>query len=418
MLNTNTSEKSISTTCCVVGGGPAGMMVAFLLARAGVEVIVLEKHKDFFRDFRGDTIHPSTFELLNELGILQEFQKIPHQEMKFIQAKFNDKLLRVADFSQLPVRLKAIGLMPQWDFLNFIRDKALKYRGFHLMMETTVIRLIQDQGEIAGIHAMTPEGPIDIRASLVIGADGRHSDVRTSAGLRVVKTGAPIDGLWFRLTKNESDPGHVLGYFRYGRLMIMLDRGDYWQCGFIIPKDGFERLKADGLDSFKNELLTVASFLKDRVSEIYNWDQIRLLSVEIDHLEKWYSPGLLCIGDAAHAMSPVGGVGINLALQDAVAAANLLWHDLKYHQRVGMDVLAQVQKRRLFPARITQRIQVRIQNGIITRKTSKALAVKAPFLLRYIHQFPFLQRFIARMVGLGVRPEHIQSPESGEDQAG
>src|SRR3954447_7993818 len=325
-----TEEKSapgprrIETTCCVTGGGPAGMVLGFLLARAGVEVVVLEKHGDFLRDFRGDTIHPSTLEIMNELGILDEFLKRPHQEAKQLTGVIGDEEIPVADFSHLPTRCKFIAFMPQWDFLDFIAEHARGYPAFHLHMRAEVTDLIEEDGKFVGVRADTPEGPLEVRADLTIGADGRHSTVRERAGLEVDDQGAPIDVLWMRLSHQPGDPDQPLGRFDSGRIFIMLYRGDYWQCGFVIPKGGYDTIRQRGLEAFREDIATIAPFLRGRVRELDDWEKIRLLTVTVDRLRQWYRPGLLCIGDSAHAMSPVGGVGINLAIQDAVAAANLL----------------------------------------------------------------------------------------------
>jgi len=319
----SSNSQSLHTTCCIVGGGPAGMVLGFLLARAGVDVQVLEKHADFFRDFRGDTIHPSTMQIMHELGLLEEFLKLPHNEFQHLSIIYNGVEVTIVDFTHLKTARAALGIMPQWDFLNFILKQAEKYKNFQILLQTEVKDIIKENGKITGVIAESPAGQIEIRAALVIGTDGRHSIVREKAGFRVLSTGAPIDVLWFRLPKEPGDPEQTLGRFDYGRIMIMVGRGDYWQCGYIIEKNGYEKLKSAGLQQLKKELLIVSPFLSNRMDLIKDWEDIKLLSVVIDHLEKWYCDGLLCIGDAAHAMSPVGGVGINLAIQDAVAAAEL-----------------------------------------------------------------------------------------------
>lgn len=408
-------EKIITTDCCIVGGGPAGMMTGFLLARAGVDVIVLEKHPDFFRDFRGDTIHPTTFELMNELGFLKEFLEIPHQEKQKLQAKYNGQFIHLADFSHLHVAKPAIGFMPQWEFLNFLKTKASIYQNFHLLMNTSFYELITENGVVTGAKAKTLNDTIEIKSKLVIGTDGRHSDVREKAGMEVIATGVPIDVLWFRLSKKSNDPVQTLGYFKYGKILIMLDRNDYWQCGYVITKGSLNNLQASGIEILRNELVSVVSFLSDRVAELKDWNQVKLLNVEINHLTKWYREGLLCIGDAAHAMSPVGGVGINLALQDAVATANILWQSLKEQQHIGLKLLKKVQKRRSSPTTVTQRLQVYIQKGIFnSRQQGKNEKNKPPFIMRMINKFPLLQRIPAKLIGMGIRPEHIQTPDSNK----
>ncbi|MEI9946369.1 MAG: FAD-dependent oxidoreductase [Chitinophagaceae bacterium] len=406
-LTTNTTT---TTTCCIAGGGPAGMMLGFLLARAGIDVIVLEKHKDFFRDFRGDTIHPSTFELVYELGLLEDFLKIPHQELQQLGARFNERFIKMADFSHLRVAKPALGFMPQWDFLNFLREKAIAFKNFRLLIETKFSQLLIENNKIKGVTASTPGGMITIHADLVVGADGRDSSVREQAGLKVITTGAPIDVLWFKLSKQEGDPLQSLGNFYYGKLLVMLDRTDYWQCGYVIPKGNLAGIRERGLPAFYEELGEVVPFLKSRMNELKDWEQVKLLSVAIDHLDEWCRDGLLCIGDAAHAMSPVGGVGINLAIQDAVAAANILYKPLKEGKGVTTSTLRKVQQRRKFPARVTQRMQVAIQKGIINGKVQTQKQQKPPMFMRMLNRWPRLRRLPARLIGMGVRPEHIRTP--------
>jgi 2-polyprenyl-6-methoxyphenol hydroxylase-like FAD-dependent oxidoreductase len=386
------------------------MMTGFLLARAGIDVIVLEKHKDFFRDFRGDTIHPSTFQLMYELGLLEDFLRVPHQEISSLSAIFNGHEIHLADFSHLKVARPAIGLMPQWDFLNFLAGQAARYRSFSLIRQADVTGLLKHEDKITGIIATTPDGPLEVHAKLVIGTDGRQSTVRREAGLSVIETGSPIDVLWFRLSRHPADPGQILGNFSRGRILILLDRNTYWQCGYVIDKDGYDQFKAEGLDKFRADLAETSPFLKDRLLELRAWTDVQLLSVKIDHLHTWYREGLICIGDAAHAMSPVGGVGINLAIQDAVAAANFLWQPLRDQGDVPLTVLARLQIRRAFPTRVIQALQVRIQRGISTRrKATKKTGV--PLIMRWAERYPFLRRIPARLVGIGIRPEHVHSPE-------
>lgn len=385
-------------------------MLGFLLARAGIEVVVLEKHADFFRDFRGDTIHPSTIELMHELGLLDDFLKVPHQEVEHLDGQFNGINVRIADFTHLPVAKKVLALMPQWDFLNFISRQAAKYPTFTLLQEASVFELIKDGSRITGIKANTPTGVLEINANLVVGADGRNSDTRKLAGLHVINTGAPIDVLWFRLSKKTgADPEQTFGRFDRGKMMVLLNRGDYWQCAYVIMKGDLENIKAKGLEGFREDIIAISPFFSDRVTELKDWNDVKLLSVAIDHLEKWYADGLLCIGDAAHAMSPVGGVGINLAIQDAVAAANILYPCLLNKKPVTEDVLEKVQKRREYPARFIQRLQVNIQKGIVQRRNSTNQ--KLPLLFKLLKWFPFLTRIPAKVVGMGIRPEHIKTPE-------
>jgi 2-polyprenyl-6-methoxyphenol hydroxylase-like FAD-dependent oxidoreductase len=399
--------------CCIAGGGPAGMMLGFLLARAGVKVVVLEKHNDFFRDFRGDTIHPSTLELMFELGLLEEFLKVPHQELHGLAGQIGNETIPLANFAHLPTRCKFIAFMPQWDFLDFLADHANKYPTFQLLMDAEVVDLITDGDRIAGVKVRGPNGPGEIRADLTIGADGRQSIVRERAGLKVEELGAPIDVLWFRVSRKPEDPGQVLGRFAGGKIMVMLNRQDYWQCGFVIKKSSFDEIKQRGLDLFRRDVTSVAPFLEDRGGEITDWNQVKLLTVKVDRLLKWYRPGLLCIGDAAHAMSPVGGVGINLAIQDAVATANLLAQKL-LDKTVTTNDLELVQQRRLLPTRLTQRVQVIIQNRVLGRALTDKQFASAPWFIRLLKTIPILQLIPAYMVGVGVRPEHIKTPNAFE----
>ena len=397
----------VTTTCCIAGGGPAGIMLGLLLSRAGIGVAVLEKHADFFRDFRGDTLHPSTLELMHELGMLEDLLKLPHTKYRTLAGRFGKRTITVADFSHLPTRCKFIALMPQWDFLNFLTEKARAYPGFKLFMEHDVRELIRQDGRIAGAIANSPRGRVKIRADLTVGADGRHSAVRQQAGLEVIDLGAPIDVLWMRISRRPDDPAQGLGNLQAGRVLVLLPRGDYFQCGMVIPKGSADEIKQKGLPAFQALVAEIVPFLSDRVHELDNWEKIKLLSVQINRLRKWSMPGLLCIGDAAHAMSPIGGVGINLAIQDAVAAANILAAPLK-ERCVTEDILQRVQKRREWPVRVTQRAQVFIQNrlfGAAARKRTNPNPV--PFLLRWLPG-SMRQRLAARVVGMGVRPEHIE----------
>jgi 2-polyprenyl-6-methoxyphenol hydroxylase-like FAD-dependent oxidoreductase len=387
------------------------MMLGLLLARAGVEVIVLEKHKDFLRDFRGDTIHPSTLELMHELGILDEFLKRPHQEVTRLAGQIGEDTVQLADFTHLPTHCKFLAFMPQWDFLDFISNEAKKYVTFQLMMEAEVTGLIEDEGQVLGVTVSTPGGPKEIRAMLTVGADGRRSVVRDCGGLQVEVLGAPIDVLWFRIRRSEGDPAQVLGRFSRGKIMVMLDRGDYWQCGFVIPKGSFETLKERGIDQFRRDILSVAPFLNERVEELKDWEPVKLLTVAVDRLRKWCKPGLLCIGDASHAMSPIGGVGINLAIQDAVATANLLAEKLA-DGSVSIEDLAKVERRRLFPTRVTQAAQVFIQKRALGPTLAATNQVSAPWFLKLFEVFPILRRIPAYLVGVGVRPEHVQSRDA------
>jgi len=404
-------DTTITTTCCIAGGGPAGMMLGFLLARAGVDVVLLEKHADFFRDFRGDTIHPSTLELMYELGLLEEFLKLPHQKVDHLTGQVGDQRVRMIDLTHVPTRCKFVALMPQWDFLNFLAERGKRYKGFHLRMRAEAADLIEQDGRIVGLRAKTADGELTIRADLVVGADGRHSTVRDKAGLQSDDYGAPMDVLWFRLPRKDADESETFGHIEAGVMMVMLNRGDYWQCAYVIPKGGIAPLQAEGLDAFRKRVVFMSPFLAERVGELNSWDDIKLLSVTVDRLRQWWRPGLLCIGDAAHAMSPIGGVGINLAVQDAVAAANRLAAPLKAGTTSDRDLRA-VEKRRTFPVRFTQAIQLTMQNQIISRALSSTQRPKPPLLFKLFDIFPVLQRIPGRLLGVGVRPEHVQTPDT------
>jgi 2-polyprenyl-6-methoxyphenol hydroxylase-like FAD-dependent oxidoreductase len=402
------STESLTARCCIVGGGPAGMMLGFLLARAGIDVCVLEKHADFFRDFRGDTIHPSTLELFHELGMLEAFLALPHKEAVRLAGWVGDEKIIVADLSHLPTRCKFIAFMPQWDFLDFVACEARRYENFGLRMNVEAVDLVFEDDRVAGVLAKTPEGVLEVRADLVVAADGRHSALRGRAELEVIDLGAPMDVLWLKLARRQSDPEQSFGRFEPGRVMVLIDRGDYWQCGFVIRKGGFEEMKSSGLDAFRSEIAERAPIFADRVGEIADWEQVRLLTVAVDRLKRWQRDGLLCIGDSAHAMSPIGGVGINLAIQDAVATANLLAEPL----RRGAPTLAEldaVQKRREPPARLTQAVQLFIQNRIITGVLAGRPFKALPLPLRLLRDFPILRRVPARFIGLGLRPEHVRT---------
>lgn len=384
------------------------MMLGFLLARAGVSVIVIEKHADFLRDFRGDTVHPSTLEMMYELGLLDEFLKLPHSVVKQISLQIGKDRVIVGHFEHLPVHCKFIALMPQWDFLNFIADRGRRYQTFDLRMQTEAIDLIEENGRIDGVRAKSPEGELEIRAELIVGCDSRHSTIRTKAGLKSDDYGAPMDVMWFRLSHRPGDSEETVGHIESGRMMVMLNRNDYWQCAYVIPKGTAEEVRSAGLDKFRQVIADMSPFVRDRLGEIESWDQVKLLTVAVDRLRRWFRPGLLCIGDAAHAMSPIGGVGINLAVQDAVAAANILAQPLR-HGTMTIETLESVQRRREFPTRFTQRLQLVLQNNIIG-PALEGRRPEAPFFMKMI-QWPLLRRIPGRLLALGIRPEHIRTPD-------
>jgi 2-polyprenyl-6-methoxyphenol hydroxylase-like FAD-dependent oxidoreductase len=399
--------KTLSTQCCIAGGGPAGLMLGYLLARAGVDVIVLEKHADFLRDFRGDTIHPSTMQALHELGLLRDFLKLPHQRVPDLVAQFGNERLKIADFSHLPVAAPFIAMMPQWDFLNFIAGRGRAFPRFRLMMLSAATGLIQRDGRIAGLRASTDQGDdMEIEAALTVAADGRGSDIRDAADLVLEDFGAPMDALWFRLSRQPSDTDQTQGRFDAGRIFVMLNRGDYWQCAFVIPKGWNERVRAAGLAAFRDGLRPLLPFDSARADDIRDWEQVKLLTVQVNRLRQWWRPGLLCIGDAAHAMSPIGGVGVNLAVQDAIAAANLLAPSLREGAVADAD-LAAVQRRRAWPTRVIQRLQLVLQNRIIAPALAERGPVAPPAIVRLMAHSPILSRIPARLIGLGVRPEHV-----------
>jgi len=402
-----------NTTCCIVGGGPSGIMLGYLLARSGVHVTVLEKHADYFRDFRGDTVHPSTLEVMYELGLLDDFLKLPHQELSSVSGVFGNYAFKAADFTHLPTHCKFVALMPQWDFLDFLSGKAKQFPSFQLRMQHEAVDLIREDGGINGVRAQTPDGCAEIRADLVIGCDGRHSTIRQAADLEVIERGVPIDVLWFRISRTTTDLEQLLGNFNFGRALVLINRGDYFQVGMLIRKGSFEETKALGLEAFRETVRHIAPYLGERVEELKDWDQIKLLSVQINRLRQWFRPGLLCIGDAAHAMSPAGGVGINLAIQDAVATANLLASPL-LEGRVAESNLVLVQQRREFPTVVTQRMQSFAHSQLVKGFENRGPA-KAPWQLKTVFQIPGVQRLTARTIGIGVRPEHVKGAYSSRD---
>lgn len=404
--------EPIRVQCCIVGGGPAGVMVGHLLARAGVEALVLEKHGDFLRDFRGDTVHPSTLQAMADLGLLDDFLKLPHTEVDTLSGEIGGTVVRLADFRHLPTAAKFIALMPQWDFLNFLVERSRRFAGFRLLMNAKVTDLVMADGRVAGVVAETPDGPLEVRARLVIAADGRGSVVRERAGLEVEDLGAPMDVLWMRLSRRPGDPPEMpLGRISKGRMFIAIPREGYYQCGYVATKGGFEAIRAAGIEAFRREVALAGPALADRVDELASFDDVHLLTVTVDRLKRWARPGLLCVGDAAHAMSPIGGVGINLAIQDAIAAANLLY-DAFGEDDAGLDRrLGAVQTRREPAVKAMQAIQLFVQNRLISR-VLRAEALKPPAAFKLFDWFPVLRRLPARVIGLGFRMERVRSPEA------
>jgi len=404
--------NTTGTQCCVVGGGPAGMMLGYLLARAGVRTVVLEKHGDFLRDFRGDTVHPSTLRIMDELGLLDRFLERPHQKLRTLGGVFGAERVQLGDFSGLPARYAFIAMMPQWEFLDFLSDRARTLPAFTLTMRANVTDLITEaDGRVAGVRGSSPQGDFEVRADCTVGCDGRHSTVRAAAGLAVEGLGAPIDVLWFRIGRDPSSEDSALARVAPGHFVVTIDRGDYWQCAFVIPKGGAEALQRQDIEVFRGQVVATAPLLAPHIGDVRSWDDVKLLTVAVDRLLQWSKPGLLCIGDAAHAMSPIGGVGINLAIQDAVAAANLLAEKLRAGTVTEAD-LDDVRKRRLWPTRLTQAMQVTIQNNVLVpvMSTEAGAELHVPLPMRVVTAVPALQRLLARLLGMGVRPEHVRSP--------
>ena len=388
------------------------MMLGYLLGRAGVRTVVLEKHADFLRDFRGDTVHPSTLMVMQELGLIDDFLKLPHTKIAALAAEIGEIRVKIADFSHISAPCKFVALMPQWDFLQFLADKGRRFPALQVMMSAQVTQLIEEAGRVVGVEATTRDGPLEVRADLVIGCDGRNSTVRAASDLVVEDMGSPIDVLWFRLSKKAGDPAQVLGRLGVDKMIVTIERTDYWQCAYVIGKGGIGHIQAAGLDAFKAAVADGARFLSDRVDELKSFDDIKLLSVTVDRLTTWCRPGLLCIGDAAHAMSPVGGVGINLAIQDAVATANLLAAKLKAGTLSDSDVDS-VQQRRLFPVKVIQALQVAIHNRVLKPAVSGGgRPLTVPWPLKILDSSAWLRRWPAQVLGLGVRPEHVRSPDS------
>ncbi len=391
------------------------MMLGYLLGRSGVETLVLEKHADFFRDFRGDTVHPSTLQVMDELGLIDGFLKLPHQELQKMDGKFGASTIRIADLSRLRAKYPFIAFMPQWDFLNFLREAGRQFSSLKVMMNANATDLIWSDDRVVGVIADTAEGPVEIRSELTIGCDGRHSIVRQRANLEVEEIGAPMDVLWFRAGKRENENESVFARVEIGKMLVTFDRGDYWQCAYVIAKGQYDSVKARGLDVFRDDVADMAPILAAGIADVKSWDDVKLLTVAINRLKRWTRGGLLCIGDAAHAMSPVGGVGVNLAVQDAVATANLLAAKLK-SGCPSDDELEAVRRRREFPVRMTQAMQVVVQNNLISIALKPGdQPLRPPLFVRAINALPWLQGIAARFVAIGVRPEHVRSPVAAGD---
>ncbi|QDT11903.1 FAD-dependent oxidoreductase [Planctomycetes bacterium K23_9] len=398
------SNQTIETNCCIVGGGPAGMMLGLLLARAGVDVTVLEKHGDFLRDFRGDTIHPSTTEILSDLGMLDDFLALNPQRLPTLSVEFNGQEFVGPDFTALSTKCPFIAMIPQWDFLSLLESHASRHPNFRLRMNTEVVGLTQSSERVSGVVTKTDHGELKVNASLIIAADGRRSIVREASQLPMREFGVPIDVLWFRIGRPESNTAHLLGHIRNDNMMVTIDRGQYIQAGVLIPKGNFDAIRDQGLDAFRERIVGIVPDLRSQVHSIESWDQIKLLTVQINRLDKWHRPGLLCIGDAAHAMSPAGGVGINLAIQDAVATANLLSAKL-VAGNVQNDDLQAVQRRRMWPTKVTQRMQVVAHRYLVGGRPRFGLE-KVFRLLLWLGR-PIIPGLAARMIGIGIRSERV-----------
>ena len=409
-IRTASAGKVVNVQCCIAGGGPAGMMAGYLLARAGIRVAVLEKHADFLRDFRGDTVHPSTMEAMHELGLLDRFLHRPHSEIRQISGQVGEETIQFADLTHLPTKAKFVAVMPQWDFLNFLVEEGRRYPELDVRMSTEATELIEEGGRVVGVKASSSHGPIEFRADLVIAADGRDSRLRERGGFTVLDVGAPIDVLWLRLPRRKDDPNVVLGRLGAGYVLVLIDRNDYFQCAFVVQKGGYDAIKAEGLEAFRARLAHAAPAMADRVETLKSWDDIKLLTVTIDRLEQWAKPGLLCIGDSAHAMSPIGGVGVNLAVQDAVCAANVLAGPLQAGIPSNHD-LARVQRIREGPVKAIQAIQVFVQKFVLVTALNSKTTIRAPLPAKLFNWFPVLRRIPARVVGMGFRMQHVRTPD-------
>ena len=400
------TDQAERLQCVIAGGGPAGMMAGLLLARAGVRVLVLEKHGDFLRDFRGDTVHPSTLTLLDELGLAGEFTELRQRRTRVLTVVTDDGEYPLADFGRLPIRHPYLAFVPQWDLLDLLARHARTLRAFQLRMRAEVVGVLRDGGRVTGVRYQDQDGTRTVRSDLVLGADGRDSAVRRAAGLEPVDFGAPMDVLWFRISRHPTDPDSAFGRLARGRLLVLIDRGEHWQVGYVIPKGSAQTLRAEGIESFRRSLAELAPFLAGRVGELTGWDAVKPLTVQVNRLRRWWRPGLLCIGDAAHAMSPVGGVGINLAIQDAVATARMLAVPLRSGP-VPPGRLAAVQRRRTAPTVLTQAAQRGVQRWFLGQVVAGKAGGATPGALRLLDRVPILQTVPAYLVGIGVLPEHV-----------
>ena len=398
----------MKTDCAIAGGGPAGLMLGLLLARSGVSVTVLEKHPDFLRDFRGDTIHPSTLQIMHELGLLDGLLALPHTKAYRLHAEIGDQDITIADFSKIPAHCRFIAFMPQWEFLNYIAREAATYPNFKLIMSARVAELIERDGNITGLVATTLDETINISAKLVVGADGRNSVVRAKANMEIESFGSPSEIVWMKLSHLGDDPPYTMGHGGPRQGFVMINRGDYWQCGYVLRKQSFAEVKQKGLEAFRKAVVKVSPLPADRMDEIRTWDDVHLLSVRIDRLKKWWKPGLLCIGDAAHAMSPIGGFGVNLAIQDAVAAANILAGPLKDNS-VSSRHLAAVEARRRFPTKATQKLQLMMRSDRRKREANDTRQDGPPAFMRHLARWPILAHLAGRLIGIGIRPEHVRN---------
>ena len=404
-----TTASPSDTRCCIVGGGPAGMMLGYLLARAGVPVVVLEKHADFLRDFRGDTVHPSTLQVLEEVGLFEAFNRLPQRRVDQLGVHIEGRLQPVIDFRGLKP-FNYLSLVPQWDFLDMLADEGRLYPHFDLRMRHEAAGLIEAGGRVTGVRVRSPDGEVIFNADVVVACDGRHSTLREAAGMKRRDYGAPMDVLWFRVPRKETDPEETFAIVGSGHMMVLLNRTEYWQAAYVVPKGSDETLRARPISMLHDTVATLAPFLADSIRELSSWDEVRTLIVRVDRLERWYRPGLLLIGDAAHAMSPIGGVGINLAIQDAVAAANALAPVFRKKEPVDDAVLRQVQQRRLLPTKIIQALQVQAQKRLISKALEQSGdAPRVPGILRWLLQFRAVRNIPALLIGYGIRREHVRT---------